>query len=108
MVSPTGETGKIPDIVGRIRSTGAQVIYVGYLRSPGRGSPIEHCRDEGDALEARLARMAARDPGVHFLSVADVVPNGDASYHAADRIHPSEKASAAIARRIVRVMREPN
>ena len=81
------------------------MIYVGYLRSPGRGSPIEHCRNEGDALEAWLARMSAGDPGVHFVSIADLVPYGDLSFHAADRIHPSKKASAAIAQRVVQIMR---
>ncbi len=105
MVSADGATGKIPTTVKKIREIGAQVIYVGYLRSPGRGSPIEHCRDEGDILETRLTHMAARDPGVHFLSIADLVPDGDASFHALDRIHPSEKASKSIAARIVAIMR---
>lgn len=107
MVSHSGSAGAIPELVGKIRETGAQVIYVGYLRSPGRGSPIEHCRDEGDALEARIARMSASDPGVHFVSIADLVPHGDLSFHAADRIHPSRKASAAIAQRVVATMDRP-
>lgn len=108
MVSVSGSAGAIPELVGQIRETGAQVIYVGYLRSPGRGSPIEHCRNEGNALETRIARMAAGDPGVHFVSIADLVPYGDLSFHAVDRIHPSQKASAAIASRVVSVMqREP-
>jgi len=74
------------------------------LRSPGRGSPIEHCRNEGDMLEARIARMSAGDPGVHFVSIADLVPFGDLSFHAADRIHPSAKASAAIAGRVAAII----
>ena len=104
MVSYSGSAGAIPELVGQIRATGAQVIYVGYLRSPGRGSPIEHCRNEGDMLEARIARMSAGDPGVHFVSIADLVPFGDLSFHAADRIHPSAKASAAIAGRVAAII----
>ncbi|TNF64757.1 MAG: SGNH/GDSL hydrolase family protein [Rhodobacteraceae bacterium] len=104
MISPDGREGDIVRLVDRLRATGARVIYVGYLRSPGQGSPIEHCRDEGDELEARIARMAAADGGVHFLSLKDMVPHGDLSYHAPDRIHPSPKASRAIAERIARII----
>ena len=92
--------GKIPDLVSRIRASGARVAYIGYLRTPGVTSPVEHCTRDGDALEARLTAMAARDPGVLFLSNRDLVPNGDRSFHDIDRIHPSPKGSAAIAARI--------
>ncbi len=104
MVSEDGRRGAIPKAVARLRATGAQVIYVGYMRSPGIGSAIEHCRDEGAELEARLLRMARADSGVHFLSIADMVPYGDRSFHSVDRIHPSAKAGGEIARRIMAVM----
>lgn len=42
---------------------------MGYLRSAGIDTPIEHCKDEGDELEARIARLAARVEGVHYLSM---------------------------------------
>ncbi len=105
MISDSGRFGSIPDQVRKLRATGARVIYVGYLRSPGVGSLIEHCRDEGEEFEARLARLAALDPGVFFVPVGDMVPHGDRSYHGVDMIHPSTKGSAAIARRIVEVIR---
>ncbi len=105
MISPDGQQGAVPNLMRKIRSTGAQVIYIGYLRSPGYGTLIDHCRNEGDALEARLAMMAKYMPGVHFLSMADLVPHGDRSYHALDGIHPSQKGSVAIARRVVAHMR---
>ena len=100
MISADGKQGAIAEHVAQLRATGAQVVYVGYLRSPGRNSPIEHCRDEGDEFDSRIARMAAADPGVHFISLADLVPYGDRSYHAFDMIHPSAKGSAAIGRRV--------
>lgn len=106
MIDKTGRAGAIPQLVAKIRRTGAQVIYLGYLRSPGRGSLIESCKDEGDAFEARLATMAKGWKGVHFLSIADLVPHGDLSFHDADRIHPSVKGSAAIAGRVVNLIRK--
>ncbi len=104
LISEDGQAGKIPDLVRRVRASGARVIYLGYLRSPGFGSPIEHCRDEGAIFDRRLAAMASLDPGVTFQSLADLVPSGDKSFHAADRIHPSRKGSAAIAQRIAKVI----
>jgi len=100
IISPDGRRGAAPRLVARARASGARVLYVGYLRSPGAGSPIEHCRKVGNALEARIAVMAKHDPGVFYLSLADMVPHGDRSFHAADMIHPSVKGSTAAARRM--------
>ncbi|MAU53452.1 MAG: GDSL family lipase [Roseovarius sp.] len=104
LISRDGRRGAIPGLVSGLRQSGAQVIFVGYLRTPGAGSPIEQCADEGDELEARVARLAALDRGVHFLSLAGMVPFGDLSYHALDRIHPSIKGSRAIGLRISRLI----
>lgn len=106
LISPDGTKGQIPAAVNRARSTGAKVIYVGYLRSPGLGSPIEHCKKVGSALEARIAVMAKQDPGVSFVSLADLVPYGDSSFHGADMIHPSKKGSAAATSRIVAAIKQ--
>ncbi len=105
LISRDGTRGAIPKLVGRIRATGAKVLWLGYLRSPGFGTPIEGCKDEGDELDARLAVMAALDDGVVFHPISDLVPEGDLSFHGVDRIHPSLKASQAIARRLARVIR---
>ncbi|MEO0402936.1 MAG: SGNH/GDSL hydrolase family protein [Pseudomonadota bacterium] len=104
LVAPDGSAGVIVDVVARARASGARVIYVGYLRTPGVPSAIDHCAAYGNALEARLTRMAARDGGVTYVSLADVVPSGDTSFHSADLIHPSYKGSAAIAARIADVI----
>ena len=105
MVSPDGQQGSVPELVRSIRRSGARVIYLGYLRSPGVGSLIDHCRNEGNEYEARLAAMAARDPGVYFVSLADMVPHGDRSYHGFDMIHPSPKATRRIAERVAAIIR---
>ncbi|WP_147110187.1 SGNH/GDSL hydrolase family protein [Tateyamaria sp. syn59] len=105
LIAEDGSSGTVVTAVKRARADGARVAYVGYLRTPGRGSIIDHCRTWGDRFETRLARMAARDAGVTFVSVADLVPHGDLSFHDIDRIHPSAKGSAAIAARIAAIIR---
>jgi len=105
MISADGHSGLIPQAVGTARRSGAKVIYVGYLHTPGQNSAVDHCAADVAQLEARLTAMARRDPGVTFLAVKDVVPFGDLSFHASDRIHPSPKGSAAIGARIAAVIR---
>lgn len=105
LIAENGTRGALPSLFARIRDAGAQVLYVGYLRSPGINTPIEHCKDEGDELEARVARLADRIDGVHYLSIQDLVPRGDTSYLALDGIHPSIKASREIAGRIAAVLK---
>ncbi|MFK7752179.1 MAG: SGNH/GDSL hydrolase family protein [Sedimentitalea sp.] len=102
-----GSDGEIPRMIARLRMSGAKVIYVGYLRSPGVGSLIEHCRTEGNELERRIARYADTDEGVHFVSLAELVPHGDRSFHSADMIHPSIKGSATIGAYIARIIGGP-
>ncbi|PCJ10236.1 MAG: GDSL family lipase [Rhodobacteraceae bacterium] len=104
LISKEGRKGAIPGMLSDLRQTGAQVIYVGYLRSPGVGSAIEHCREEGDILEQRIARLAEIDSGIYFLSLRDLVPYGDRSYHALDMIHPSIKASTVIGNKIAQII----
>lgn len=106
LISSDGRRGVIPGFVSRLRQSGAQVIYVGYLRTPGVTSPVEHCTDEGAEMDRRVALLARLDRGVHFLPLADMVPNGDRSYHAIDLIHPSFKASRKIGQRIARLIAE--
>lgn len=100
LITADGTTGAIPALVSRARARGAKVIYVGYLRSPGRGSPIEGCREVGDRFEERIAQMASLDPGITYVSLQDMVPHGDRSFHGLDMIHPSPKGSKAAAMRI--------
>ena len=80
MISPDGTKGAIPRLVAKLRKSNAHVVYSEYLRSPGASSTIESCHNEGDELDARLARMAKRDNGVWFFSMADVVPCEDRSF----------------------------
>ncbi len=105
MVSADGRKGMVPGLVKRIRNSGAKVVMIGYLRSPGVGSVIESCKDDGDAYEARLSEMADAMQGVYFLSNADLVPHGDRSFHGGDMIHPSPKGSAAVGARVAELIK---
>ena len=104
LASRAGTGGEIPKLLMRLRKTGARVVYVGYLRSPGAGSPIEGCRNEGDELERRVTAFTAKVPGIYYLSIANMVPHGDRSHHAADMIHPSIKGSREIGRRVAGII----
>lgn len=104
LITRAGTQGAIPHLMAKARRSGAQVVYVGYLRSPGIQTLIEGCKDEGDTLEARVADLADRSRGVHYVSLQDLVPHGDRSYFGIDLIHPSLKASKAIAARIADVI----
>ena len=96
LVSENARSGKIPDFLRTIRDNGSKILYIGYLRSPGLLTPIEHCKNEGDLFEARLAKFADREENIYFASMQNIVPYGDASYFSLDRIHPSRKTSKII------------
>ena len=104
LISEDGTKGTIPGFLSDLRQSGSKVIYVGYMRSPGIASPIEYCRDEGAELEKRVAKLSELDRGLIFLSLEDLVPNGDPSYHGIDMIHPSFKGSTAIGKIIANVI----
>ncbi|WP_321365260.1 SGNH/GDSL hydrolase family protein [uncultured Celeribacter sp.] len=104
MISQNGTRGEIPKLVRDIRKTGARVIYLGYLRSPGVESVIDACRVLGDDFEVRLSHMATALDGVYFLDVSDLVPSGDRSFHGVDMIHPSRKASRIIGQKLAQII----
>ncbi|MEM9242284.1 MAG: SGNH/GDSL hydrolase family protein, partial [Pseudomonadota bacterium] len=104
LISEDGTKGTIPGFLSDLRQSGAKVIYVGYMRSPGRISPIEHCKDEGAELEKRIAKLSKMDAGLIYLSLEDLVPHGDGSFHGIDMIHPSNKGSKAIGQIISNVI----
>ncbi len=106
LISRDGRKGAIPGMLAKIRQSGARIIYVGYLRSPGIDSGVDECRSEGDVLEGRIARLADYADGVYFLSLQDLVPHGDRSYHGIDMIHPSVKASREIGQRVAALIRQ--
>lgn len=108
LISADGSAGQIPDLVRRIRADGARVLYTGYLRSPDLLTPIEHCKNDGDELETRIARLAAAEDGVYYVSMQDVVPPGGLTYFAPDLIHPARKTSRKVGERLASAIRQLN
>lgn len=106
LINVEEKSGGIPKQIDKALESGAKVLWVGYLRSPGVDSLIEECRDEGDELEARIADYAKATDDLHFLSIADLVPEGDLTFHGMDRIHPSLKASREIGERVAKLIRK--
>ena len=104
MISEDGQRGQVPDFLRKIRDDGAQVIYVGYLRSPELITPIEHCKSEGERFEERIARLAEQEDWMTFVSSKTVAQPGDASYFSFDRIHPSRKSSRIIGENVAQVI----
>ena len=104
LISADGRAGAIPSFVARLRQTGAQVVYAGYLRNPGTATPIKACGPAGNELDRRLAALDLLDPGMTFLPMSDLVPHGSLSYHQIDRIHPSRLGSREIGLRIARAI----
>lgn len=106
MIDAKGQSGEIPKLIAKIRKTGARVVYVGYLRSPGVDSVIDVCLPYGNELETRIATMASRDNGVFFVSLEGLTKHGDRSMHGVDMIHPSRKASKLIGKRVASVIKK--
>lgn len=102
LISPDGRQGAIPALVARLRATGAQVVYAGYLRNPGTSTVIKACGPAGNELDRRLGALDRLLADMTFISMADLVPQGDLSFHQIDRIHPSRKGSREIGQRIAR------
>lgn len=103
LISNDGMRGAIPDMVAGLRAAGSKVVWADYYTSPrfaGRPCPSY------EQLELRLMRMAARDAGVVFVDMEDVIASNDTSLFDRDRTHPSPKASARIAALIADAMRK--
>jgi len=106
LVSADAKRGTVVETVRKIRATGARVIFVGYLHSPGIFSVIDHCKAEDIEYERRIAKLAAADKGVFYIKLSNLVPNGDTSFHSIDAIHPSVKGSAVIGALIAKTIRD--
>lgn len=96
LITPEGQGGEIPALAARIRATGARLTLIGYygpIRGGGGGS--DACSDELAALDTRLARLAADDPGIAFVPTRTAFDGAPALY-APDRVHPSPAGSERI------------
>lgn len=91
------QTGAIPDLVAEIRARGSDLALVGYYDGlAGASTGFTPCQPAFDVLNARLARLAAGDPGTVFVDAGDVIDVSRADLYARDRIHPSVEGSRRI------------
>lgn len=95
LVGPEGRGGDLAALVARARGDGARVAILGYYHTSGPNM-FRRCKALIDVLNARLARLAARDPGVVFVPARDVIRPDDRSLYYIDGIHPSRRGAAAI------------
>ncbi|WP_176249765.1 MULTISPECIES: SGNH/GDSL hydrolase family protein [unclassified Sulfitobacter] len=105
LIGPDTTSGTIPAFLAGLRDSGAQVIWMGYYKGNGKGS-FEGCRDDLVLLERRIARFAARTPGVTFLDSEMVIDPADPTQFASDNTHPSPKGSALIGSYLAKAISE--
>lgn len=98
-------SGAVPDFVAEVRRSGASVVWMGYYASY-RSGRFAGCRPYLVEMDARMARLAARTPGVVFADSEAVIDPGNRGHFALDGIHPSVRGAALIgaflARRVQR------
>ena len=100
-----GLRGDLPALVGRIRATGARVAHLGYYDPSTAGATgFSACAGAFDAINARMARLAAADPGIVTLDAATVIDPDDRGLYAGDLVHPSARGSAVIGAALARAM----
>lgn len=103
LISATGETGAIPDLIARARSQGAKVLWAGYYDAPDSLS-FAGCRPSLVELDRRVALYARANDGVFFVDIEDVLDPADADLLASELTHPSPAGSLVIARFLARAI----
>lgn len=105
LISPDGSDGAIADLARRARADGARVIYLGAYRAPTGRFLFQGCDDELDEIDRRVARLAARSPGITFVSGKRALDPEEPRHFFIDRLHPSPRGSARLAALIAATMR---
>ncbi len=95
IISRDGSQGILPDLVRRARSTGAQVMMVGYIGNP-RLNLFSGCTDEVLEIVRRQKLLAQKARGVRYFSTRDVIAINKRSSFALDGIHPSQRSTKRI------------
>lgn len=101
LISADGTVGIIPTLIARTRSTGAQVLWMGYYQAPNSAS-FANCRPDLVELEHRIAIHSRAQDGVYFVDAEDVFDPADQGLLASDRTHPSVRGSAVLGKFLAR------
>ncbi|SLN34721.1 SGNH/GDSL hydrolase family protein [Pseudooctadecabacter jejudonensis] len=86
--------GELGQFLNDVTTDGTHVVFLGYAKPPVGGNEFSGCVPYFETLATRVAQI----PNVTFLSVDEVIDPMDISFYDEDRIHPSLKGSATIAR----------
>ncbi|WP_299812809.1 SGNH/GDSL hydrolase family protein [uncultured Jannaschia sp.] len=98
--------GDLPKLIARLRSGGARVAYLGYYDGPaGARTAFTPCEPAFDTIDARMSRLADRNPGVLFFDAGTVIDPADRTLYAGDLIHPSRRGAARIGTALADAMR---
>ncbi|MEM7709601.1 MAG: SGNH/GDSL hydrolase family protein [Pseudomonadota bacterium] len=95
-------TGTLPTFLAQLRASGSKVAFLGYYDL--LESEPAPCEPEFDIINARMAQLAATDPGLIFLDAADVIDRTDRGLYARDLLHPSPRGSAVIGAALARAI----
>lgn len=88
-------TGEVATLVAQVLTSGTEVLWMGYYAS-ARSGQFTGCRQFLVELDARIARLATRTPGLAFVDSEDVINADDRSLFAFDGIHPSASGARRI------------
>lgn len=95
LISQDATGGDIPDLIAQARGQGAQVLWMGYYRSP-RSTSFKGCRPGLEEIERRIALYSQQRDGVFFLDTESVFEPPVPALFASDSTHPSAQGSAII------------
>lgn len=96
LIAPDARSGELAEFLTVQSQRGTRVIYLGYYDVPVGGGPFSGCERYFEALDARIAALAGRDPGIDFVSAREVIDPANPGHYDADRVHPSRTGSARI------------
>ena len=97
LITADGQSGEIPHLITEALDAGARVIYAVYYDDPVGGGPFSACADEFAVLETRMAQAARHLPGLTLVDMGAAMDAANPADYDPDRIHPSRRASRAIA-----------
>ena len=88
------------------RKPDARILMMGDSILAWNGGTGQAVKTDGQELDRRIAALAEITDGIFFLSLDGLVPHGNLTFHAIDRIHPSVKGSAAIGEKIAALIEQ--
>lgn len=97
LIAEDGDSGAIPDFVGRVVADGVRVAYLSYYDLPeGAEFGFDDCDDELDLMRERLALLAEAEPELVLVDGRDAFSAEELEYYDEDLVHPSIEGARAL------------